>query len=78
MSRIPPLPRLPYFLLGALTLVTFGGPLAMLLVVRGGPSPDWPPDRLVEWIVIGEVIGLAIVLFSACVTIGWWYPWAKK
>jgi hypothetical protein len=78
MSRIPPLPRLPYFLLGALTLVSFGGPFAMFVAIRGGPSADWPPDRAVEWIVIGVVTGLAIALFSACVTIGSWYPWAKR
>ncbi len=75
MRRIPPIPRLPYFLLAALTLVSFGGPFAMFVVVRAGPRPDWPPDRVVEWVVIGLVIGLAIALFSACVTIGWWYPW---
>jgi uncharacterized membrane protein YedE/YeeE len=78
MSRIPPLPRLPYFLLGALTLVSFGGPVAMYAAIRGGPSADWPPDRLGEWVVIGLVLGLAIVLFAACVTVGWWYPWTKK
>ena len=62
MSRVPPLPRFPYYLLGGLTLVSFGGPFVMLVVVRGGPRGDWPPDRAVEWIVIGLVFGLAIAL----------------
>src|SRR5262249_42826943 len=77
MTRIPSVPKLPYVLLGALTLVTFGGPLAMLVVVRGGPSARGPPDRAVEWIVIGLVFTLAIGLFSACVSIGWWYRWPQ-
>jgi len=77
MSRGPAFHRFPMALLGLLTLVSFAGPIAMLLAVRGGPRPDWPPDRPVEWIVIGVVVGLAIVLFLACVTIGWWYPWDR-
>src|SRR5262249_58632636 len=71
MSRIPPVPRLPYLLLGGLTLVCFGGPVAMLVIVRGGPSSDWPPDRAVEWLVIGLVFGLVVVLFSACGSGSW-------
>jgi hypothetical protein len=74
MRRVPRVPRLPYLLLGALTLVAFGGPLAVLVIVRGGSSTRWPPDRAVEWIVIGLVFGLAVALFFACVSIGWWYP----
>ncbi len=72
------MPRLPYFLLGAMTIVSFGGPFVILMVVRGGPRPEWPPDRVVEWVVIGMVFGLAFSLFTACVTIGWWYPGARK
>ena len=74
MSRIPPVPRLPYLLLGGLTLVCFGGPVAMLVIVRGGPGARWPPDRAIEWVVIGLVFTLAIALFLACVSLGWWYP----
>ncbi len=77
MSRNPPAPRLPYVLLGAMTLVSFGGPFAVFLVLRGGLRSDWPPDRRIEWIVIGTVIGLAVALFLACLTIGWWYTWAR-
>lgn len=77
MSRMAPLPRLPLVLLGLLTLVCFGGPFA-LFVVRGGPNSDWPPDRGVEWIVLAAVLVAAVGLFSACVTIGWWYPWPHR
>jgi hypothetical protein len=72
MSQTPSLPRLPYALLGLLTLACFGGPFA-LLIVRGGPSADWPPDRTIEWIVIALVITATTVLFLACVTLGLWY-----
>jgi uncharacterized membrane protein YedE/YeeE len=78
MSRNEPGARLPYFLLGAMTFVSFGGPFAVFLVMRGGLRPDWPPDRPVEWIVIGTVIGLAVALFIACLTIGWWYAGARQ
>jgi hypothetical protein len=78
MSTIPPLPRLPYVLLGAMTFASFGGPFVILAVVRGGASETWPPDRPVEWITIGFVISLAIALFLACVTISWWYRPARE
>jgi hypothetical protein len=72
------LPTLPYVLLGAMTGVSFGGPLVILLVVRGGKSANWPPDRPVEWITIGLVVWMAIALFAACVSIGWWYPASRR
>jgi Na+-driven multidrug efflux pump len=78
MSRNAPVPRLPYFLLGAMTLVSFGGPFAVFLVMRGGLRPDWPPDRLIEWIVVGLVIALAVALFVACLSVGWWYSWDRR
>jgi len=73
MNPNPRLPALPYVLLGAMTLVSFGGPFAMLVIIRGGPSAEWPPDRAIEWITIGLVFGLVITLFCACVSIGVWY-----
>ena len=78
MRRIPPLPRLPNALLGLLTLDCFGGPLALWLVVRGGASGEWPPDRAIEWLVAGVVVTSAAALFLACITIGWWYPWPGR
>ena len=36
-----------------MTVVSFGGPFLILVVVRGGASADWPPDRAIEWITIG-------------------------
>jgi hypothetical protein len=78
MKSFPRLPALPYVLLGAMTLVSFGGPFLILIMVRGGPRANWPPDRPVEWFTIGLVIGLAIALFVACVSIAWWYPPARR
>ena len=78
MTQVPPMPRLPLILLGLLTLGTFGGPVLMLVVVRGGPSAGWPPDRTVEWVVIAVVMTLVVSLFIACVTIGLWYPWPHR
>jgi hypothetical protein len=78
VSARQPLPRLPYFLLGALTCATFGGPFVILMIVRGGISARWPPDRPVEWTVIALVFGSVVALFLACVSIGWWYPRAVR
>ena len=50
----------------------------ILVVVRGGASAEWPPDRPVEWIAIALVFGLVVALFLACVTIGWWYPRPRR
>ena len=73
MKTHQPLPRLPYVLLGAMTLVSFGGPFVLLAALRGGASGKWPPDRPVEWVVVITVFGLVTGLFLACVSIGWWY-----
>lgn len=73
MSTQQPLPRLPYVLLVAMTLVSFVGPFVLFAALRGGASGKWPPDRPVEWVVVITVFGLVIGLFLACVSIGWWY-----
>jgi hypothetical protein len=78
MSSKQPLPRLPYVLLGAMTLASFGGPFVILAIVRGGASARWPPDRPVEWVTIALVLSLVVVLFLACVSIGWWYPVPRR
>ena len=57
-----------------MSLVSFGGPFLVLVVVRGGASPDWPPDRPLEWFTIALVLVLFVVLFVACLTNGWWFP----
>jgi hypothetical protein len=74
MSANERLPRLPYVLLGAMTAASFGGPFVILVTVRGGPSPRWPPDRTVEWAVIALIFMIVFGLFVACASIGWWHP----
>jgi hypothetical protein len=45
----------------------------MFAVLRGGESSRWPPDRFIEWAVIGVVLVLLLTLFAACVSIRSWY-----
>jgi hypothetical protein len=78
MSSRSRLPHLPYVVLGAMTVASFGGPFLMFAVVRGGNSAGWPPDRPLEWITIALVVGLVIALFFACVAIGWWPPQPRR
>ena len=73
MKAAAPLPRLPYVLLAAMTVVSFGGPFVIVAVIRGGESPRWPPDRPIEWLTIGAVMVLFLTLFVACVGIRAWY-----
>jgi hypothetical protein len=73
MSPADPLPRLPYLLLLALSVVCFGGPFLIGAILRGGPSTGWPPDRPIEWFTIGAVIVLFLALFVACVSIRAWH-----
>ena len=73
MNPNPSPPALPYVLLGAMTVVSFGGPFAMLAILQGGESAKWPPDRAIEWITTGLVVGLVITLFCACASIRFWY-----
>jgi hypothetical protein len=73
MKAGDPLPRIPYILLGALSIVCFGGPFVILIAVRGGESSRWPPDRPIEWMTIGVVLTLFLVLFVACLSIRFWY-----
>lgn len=73
MSKEEPLSRLPYVLLVAMTVVSFGGPFVLMGALRGGASSEWPPDRPVEWAVVIVVCGLAIGLFLACVSLGRWH-----
>jgi hypothetical protein len=54
--------RLAYALLAAMTLLSFGGPFLIGAIMRGGVSPDWPPDRPVEWIAFTGVTGLVVAV----------------
>ncbi len=60
------LPRLPFALLGLMTVFTFGGPIAIGSVLRGGASPNWPPDRAVEWATLLGISGVVLALMIAC------------
>ena len=72
MRSARPLPRLPYVLLLAMSVISFGGPFLIVGVLRGGESSRLPPDRPIEWFVIGLVFVLFLVLFVACVSIRSW------
>jgi hypothetical protein len=67
-------PPLPYLLLAVMTLIMFGGPFAIVMVMSGGASDGWPPDRPVEWITLLVLVGLAVVLFFTSISIRLWYP----
>jgi hypothetical protein len=67
---ITKLPRLPFVLLGAMTVFSFGGPVAIGYVLRGGASPRWPPDRPVEWATLLGISGMVLVLMLACLSLG--------
>lgn len=73
MSNSPtphqPPSRLPLVLLGLMTIASFGGPFAAWAVIRGGESPDWPPDRLVEWVVFAAIVALVVILMAACLSL---------
>ena len=66
MSRpaLPPTPRLPWVVLGVMTLLTLGGPVAIGVVLRGGPRATWPPDRPVEWVAVLGISGMVLALMA--------------
>jgi len=59
--------RLPFAILGAMTTLTFGGPLVIGYVLRGGPSSNWPPDRPIEWVTLLGISGMVVLMMLACV-----------
>jgi hypothetical protein len=63
------LSRFAFLLFGLMTLVTFGGPVAFGLVLRGGASPDWPPDRPIEWITLGLITLLVVGLMASAISL---------
>jgi hypothetical protein len=69
-----PASRLAYGLLAAMTAVSFGGPLVIMIVLAGGESPKWPPDRPIEWAVFMGIVGFASLLILLGLTIRVWLP----
>ena len=63
------LPRLPFVLLGAMTLSVLAGPLAIGYTLRGGARPAWPPDRSIEWATVLGISGLVLGLMLACLSL---------
>ena len=64
-------PVRPLVLFGLLTLFTLLGPLAIVVVGRGGRHPSWPPDRAVEWGVLIGVSAGYVLLMLACLLDAW-------
>jgi hypothetical protein len=54
-------------MLALMTVASFGGPIGIGAVLRGGASPDWPPDRPVEWATLVGVSACVLILMIACV-----------
>lgn len=66
--------RWAYVLLGAMTLVSFGGPFLIAVLLGGGERSGWPPDRPIEWVGVGLVFILFLACFVACLSVGKWLP----
>lgn len=66
---LPRTPRLPWVLLGAMTTLTLGGPVAIGAVLRGGARPNWPPDRPVEWAALWGISGSVAAIMLACIVL---------
>ncbi len=64
------LSKAPFVLLGLLTVLTVGGPLAIWQTMRGGQNPRWPPDRPIEWSVFVLTTGLFLAVMIACLAFG--------
>lgn len=65
MSQRPP--RLPWILFALLSVVTFVGPFAIWLAIRGGDHDGWPPDRPIEWWMLLGIISLFAILMVASI-----------
>jgi hypothetical protein len=64
----PPIRR-AMALLAVMTIAAFGGPVGIGVVLRGGNSPKWPPDRPVEWAALFGVSGLVLALMLAAIAV---------
>ena len=65
-------PKAPLVFLALLSIVAFAGPFVIFLTLRGGRSPEWPPDRIVEWVALVGVTVMLLVLLTGCLTSGIW------
>jgi uncharacterized membrane protein YhaH (DUF805 family) len=62
--KVARLRRASFALFTLLSILTFAGPLLILVVGKGGESPTYPPDRPIEWRVFVGVIVLYVVLLA--------------
>lgn len=67
--RDSPVRPVYWALLVLMTLASLGGPFLVWLVLRGGASDSWPPDRLVEWVVFSATCALVATLMLACLAL---------
>lgn len=52
------------------TVLMLGGPFGIGAILKGGESPDWPPDRPVEWLVVGSICGVFSIILILILTLG--------
>jgi hypothetical protein len=69
-SNFAPRQKRMLILLGIMSLGTFGGPVAIGAILRGGASRVWPPDRPVEWATLLGVSGLVAACMLAIISLG--------
>lgn len=58
--------KLPFVVLGVMTVLVFAGPLVIWRVLQGGERMEWPPDRPVEWVTFVSIVGLVAALMFGC------------
>ena len=52
------------------TVIMIGGPFGIGAILKGGESPDWPPDRPVEWLVVGSICGVFGLILVMILSLG--------
>ncbi len=62
--------KLLFGLFVAMTLASFGGPVLVGFTLWGGDSPNWPPDRPIEWVVVIGTGLTVLILMLAILVIG--------
>ena len=72
MSSTSTSKKLPWVMIGLMTLFSLVGPFVIFFVLKGGARQGWPPDRPIEWWTLGLITGSVIMLMLACVTVGIW------